>query len=62
MNYVFKYRPEEGFNTPESCHIVEVFNNEIDNECSIVQATVLPGVKTKLHYLKDTVERYVALE
>lgn len=62
MTYVYKYKPETGFDTSELCHIVEMLNDDKDIGCSVAQATVEPGVTTKLHYLKNTIERYVIIK
>ncbi len=46
----------------EGCYILELSNSEDDPELSIARARVIPGVSTKLHLLKDTIERYVILQ
>jgi len=57
-----EYRPDSEFYTQEGCHINEIYNRDGDESCSIARARVEPGVTTKLHFLKGTVERYVILE
>ena len=46
----------------EGCYIVEVSNHAGDPALSIARVRVPPGVSTRWHKLKDTVERYVILE
>lgn len=46
------------FYTAEQCHIVEVLNSPDDPEVSIARARVEPGVTTRWHRVRDTVERY----
>lgn len=46
----------------EGCYITELRNVRNDPDCSIARARVEPGVKTKLHRLQGTVERYVILQ
>ena len=62
MIRIYRYKEEAGFDTPENCRIIEVFNNDADSDCSIVHVIVKPGERTMLHYLKDTAERYVILK
>lgn len=62
MEFVNKFRPESERLTDEGCYIVELRNVEEDPDCSIALARVEPGVKTKRHCLRETVERYVILE
>lgn len=62
MNTVYKYQPETGFDTPELCHIVELYNTENDSACSVAQASVKLGDTTQLHFLKGISERYVILQ
>ncbi len=59
---IFKYRSDTEFSTPERCYIVELYNSEEDEACSIARARVKPGVTTQLHALKGTIERSVILE
>lgn len=51
----------EEFYTPEMCHIVELSNSPDDPAVSIARARVEPGVTTRWHRLRDTVERYCIL-
>ena len=46
----------------EGCYIQEWHNSSDDTECSIARVRVEPQQTTKLHALKNTVERYVLLE
>ena len=50
------------FYTDERCYITELHNTDADEDCSIARARVEPGVTTRLHRLKGTIERYVILE
>ncbi|MDY6982677.1 MAG: cupin domain-containing protein [Pseudomonadota bacterium] len=45
----------------EGCYINELSNTADDPAVSIAQARVKPGVVTRWHRLRDTVERYVIL-
>jgi mannose-6-phosphate isomerase-like protein (cupin superfamily) len=45
----------------EGCFILELSNSLADPNMSIARARVKAGVTTKLHRLKDVVERYVIL-
>lgn len=45
----------------EGCFISEWSNSDDDPHVSIARARVAPGVTTRWHYLRDTVERYVLL-
>ena len=47
---------------PEGCFITELSNTPDDPALSIARARVAPGVTTRWHRVKDTVERYVILE
>jgi len=46
------------FYTSEKCFIIELSNTEDDPEASIARARVEPGISTRWHRLKDTIERY----
>ena len=46
------------FNTPEKCFITELSNTPDDLQASIARARVEPGITTRWHRLKETVERY----
>ena len=46
------------FNTPEKCFITELSNTPDDPQASIARARVEPGITTRWHRLKETVERY----
>ncbi len=62
MENVEHFREHEEFYTDERCYITELHNSDADEDCSIARARVLPGVTTRLHRLKGTIERYVILE
>jgi mannose-6-phosphate isomerase-like protein (cupin superfamily) len=49
------------FFTPENCYIIEMSNSPDDPDMSIARARVEPGVTTRWHRLKGTVERYYIL-
>lgn len=46
----------------EGCYILELSNDDSDPALSIARARVEPGVTTKWHRVRDTVERYVILD
>lgn len=50
------------FLTEERCYITELANSPTDPDASIARARVLPGVTTRWHRLRNTVERYLILE
>lgn len=62
MDFVNRFKPKSEFLTEEDCYIAELRNMDEDPICSIARARVKPGVRTKLHCLKGTVERYVIFE
>jgi mannose-6-phosphate isomerase-like protein (cupin superfamily) len=62
MENVEHFREREEFYTDECCYITELHNTDADEDCSIARARVQPGVTTRLHRLKGTIERYVILE
>jgi mannose-6-phosphate isomerase-like protein (cupin superfamily) len=49
------------FYTSEKCYITELCNDENDPSASIARARVEPGVTTRWHRLKNTIERYCIL-
>ena len=49
------------FYTPEKCFITELSNIPDDPDASIARARVEPGVTTRWHRLKGTIERYYIL-
>jgi mannose-6-phosphate isomerase-like protein (cupin superfamily) len=53
--------PDNEFYSPEKCHITELSNSSDDPDASIVRARVEPGVTTRWHRLRGTVERYYIL-
>ena len=55
-------RPKREILTPEGCHILESWNHASDSAVSIARARVEPGVTTRLHRLRDVVERYLVIE
>lgn len=54
-------QPQAEYYFVEGCHINEVSNTPDDAAVSIARARVAPGVATRWHRLRDTVERYVIL-
>jgi mannose-6-phosphate isomerase-like protein (cupin superfamily) len=56
-----RYDPADEFFISERCHIRELSNSGDDPEVSIARARVEPGVTTRWHRLRDTVERYCIL-
>jgi mannose-6-phosphate isomerase-like protein (cupin superfamily) len=50
------------FYTKEKCYITELSNSPDDQELSIAQARVKPGVTTRQHRLINTTERYYILQ
>ena len=53
---------ETEYYTAEGCYITELSNTPDDPDVSIARARVAPGMTTRWHRLKGTVERYVILE
>lgn len=49
------------FYTHERCYITELSNTPDDPDASIARARVEPGVSTRWHRLRGTVERYYIL-
>ena len=59
MKAIIKKRNSaDEFYTPEKCYITELSNTPDDQDVSIAQARVEPGVTTCWHRLKGIVERY----
>jgi len=48
--------------TDERCDILELSNSADDPDASIARARVAPGVTTRWHRLRGTIERYVIVE
>lgn len=62
MKAIIAHHDEDAeYFTPELCHIIELSNSSADAQVSIARARVAPGVTTRWHRLRDTVERYVIL-
>lgn len=55
-------RSEDEHLIREGCYVLELSNSADDPEVSIARARVPPGVTTRWHRLRGTVERYVVLE
>ena len=53
---------DDEFYISEGCYIVELHNTQDDPDTSIARARVVPGVTTRRHRLKGTVERYCIVE
>jgi mannose-6-phosphate isomerase-like protein (cupin superfamily) len=49
------------FETEERCSILEVANDDGDEQVSIAQARVRPGITTAWHKLEGITERYIIL-
>ena len=62
METIESFTAHTEFYTEEGCYITELHNTAADESCSIARARVEPGVTTRLHRLRDTIERYVILE
>lgn len=56
-------KPDEAleFSTDERCAILELWNRADDESVSVARARVAPGVTTKWHRVKGTVERYLVV-
>ncbi len=54
--------PSAEYFTAERCYILELSNSADDPHVSIARARVSPGVTTRWHRVRDTIERYVILE
>jgi mannose-6-phosphate isomerase-like protein (cupin superfamily) len=52
---------EHEFYILENCYITELCNSPEDPAISIARARVLPGVTTRWHRLRGTIERYYIL-
>jgi mannose-6-phosphate isomerase-like protein (cupin superfamily) len=53
--------PCEYFFEAEGCYITELWNDVRDASVSIARARVAPGVTTRWHRVRGTVERYLVL-
>ena len=62
MENVEHFGAHREFYIDERCYITELHNTDADEDSSIARARVEPGVTTRLHRLKGTIERYVILE
>ena len=58
---VIPFSKVKEFFTEELCHIAELSNSSDDEDVSIAQARVEPGITTRWHRLKHTTERYYIL-
>lgn len=52
------YNSNKEFLTEERCYITELSNSEDDPDVSIARARIEPGITTRWHRLKGTIERY----
>ena len=59
---ILRPHPASEFFIEERCHILELSNDDSDPGMSIARARVEPGVTTRWHRVRDTVERYVILD
>lgn len=62
MNKIDLYSPETEYYTEERCYITELRKTVDDPGCSIARARVEPGITTRFHILKGTIERYIILK
>ncbi len=59
MKEIIKLKSQaKEFYTDEKCFITELSNTPDDPDLSIARARVEPGVTTRWHHLKETIERY----
>lgn len=58
MQFHYRFDPTAEFYTDERCHIIEL-QNDASPDCSVARARVEPGVTTRRHALRDSIERYV---
>ena len=58
---ILKANEADEYYFEEGCYILELSNSPADPDVSIARARVKAGVTTKLHRLKDVVERYIIL-
>lgn len=59
---IVPFDPRREVYTSEGCFILELTNTPEDPAVSIARARVSPGVTTRWHLVRNTVERYVILE
>jgi mannose-6-phosphate isomerase-like protein (cupin superfamily) len=59
---IHRFDPAVEYDTPERCYINELANTATDPDVSIARARVAPGVTTRWHRLRGTIERYVITE
>ena len=52
------YSADKEYLTEEKCYITELSNSEDDPDVSIARARVEPGITTRWHRLRGTIERY----
>jgi mannose-6-phosphate isomerase-like protein (cupin superfamily) len=52
------YSADKEYLTEERCYITELSNSEDDPDVSIARARVEPGITTRWHRLRGTIERY----
>ncbi|MFZ9583515.1 MAG: cupin domain-containing protein [Pseudohongiellaceae bacterium] len=57
--FILHRDPTRSYFTEELCHINELCNTPDDPTVSVAEARVAPGVTTRWHRLRGTVERYV---
>lgn len=56
-----RVEPAAEYYSEERCHILELANDPEDPPVSIARARVEPGVTTRVHRVRNTVERYVII-
>jgi mannose-6-phosphate isomerase-like protein (cupin superfamily) len=57
-NHLFPHDANREYFFQEGCFILELLNDPADPQASIARARVPPGVTTRWHRLRGTVERY----
>ena len=57
-----RHNPENEFYISEGCFITELSNSSNDPGLSVARARVEPGVTTRWHRLKGTIERYIIVQ
>jgi quercetin dioxygenase-like cupin family protein len=60
--HIQRFQSNNEYYFVEGCYINELSNQSEDPELSIAQARVEPGVTTQWHQLRETTERYGAVE
>lgn len=56
--HINQFNPDKEFYIQENCYITELSNSADDPDVSIARARVKPGITTRWHRLRETIERY----